>query len=306
MPNALGRDVRGGQQEVRRDLDAGSDAVGGLDAADAVEVGTHGRVGTGGLEKELDGECEECGAHHSTIRFGVHYQGGKRRLAPKFAAVLDLALREAGADAVLVEPFVGGFNVVPSLGVRPAQVLCSDAHPGVIALWRAVQAGWRAPESLGEEEYRELRRIKDWSNPLTAFALFGCSYGGKEDGSYARGRAGTSYAAESARGIERKREALSGVSFACKSFQDVVIPPGAVVYCDPPYRGVKGYGGRRFCSDTFFTWCEEIASSGARVFVSELAEGVPGGWRVVWRHVRRVHVGTGRREVVEVLAQPMQ
>lgn len=238
----------------------------------------------------------------------MHYQGGKRRLAPRFAGVLDAAL--AGAEC-FVEPFVGGFNVVPALRIRPERIRCSDSHPGVVALWRAVQGGWKAPESLSEGEYRELRRVRDWTNPLTAFALFGCSFGGKEDGSYARPsrtRPGASYARESARGIERKRGALQGVEMTHLDYKAACegLGQGAVVYCDPPYRGTKRYAGKAFDHDEFVTWAEELASRGVHVFVSEFEGSVPGSWEVAWREERQVAIGDGRRQVVEVLARVLK
>lgn len=243
-----------------------------------------------------EGKREEGVLHFSRIRFPVHYQGGKRRLAPKFAHVLDEALRGASC---FVEPFVGGFNVVPALARAPSRVLCSDSHPGVIALWRAVQAGWAAPTELPETQYRELRRALDWSNPLTAFALFGCSYGGKADGGYARNARGAGYAAECARGIERKRPFLCDVEFTCTDYREIPVSPGAVVYCDPPYRGTKRYGGRAFDHAGFLGWCSEAAG---RVFVSELAGSLPGEWPVRWSAARSVQLGR-RHEVTEVLCE---
>lgn len=52
-------------------------------------------------------------------------------------------------------------------------------------------------------------------------------------------------------------------------YQSVPIPKGAVVYCDPPYKGTNGYGkskGNSFDHDRFYEWC---LSRDYPVFVSE-------------------------------------
>lgn len=86
--------------------------------------------------RELDGE-----------KGGVvlsKYLGGKARLVPKFAPILLAALRVAGggdADrAALVEPFMGGFNVVPALrkiGWRAAYDRCAAWASRIYEVWLA-------------------------------------------------------------------------------------------------------------------------------------------------------------------------
>ena len=39
-------------------------------------------------------------------------------------------------------------------------------------------------------------------------------------------------------------------------YEAVVLPSGAVVYCDIPYRGVKGYHGKGFDHERFYSWVE--------------------------------------------------
>ena len=51
------------------------------------------------------------------------------------------------------------------------------------------------------------------------------------------------------------------LTISTKDYREVAIPKGAVVYCDPPYRGTKGYacrGGRtKFDHDVFWQWAKE-------------------------------------------------
>ena len=54
-------------------------------------------------------------------------------------------------------------------------------------------------------------------------------------------------------------------------------PPGAVIYLDPPYRGVSGYqASKGFDSDEMWAHATALARSGAQVYVSEYT--APGEW----------------------------
>ncbi len=61
---------------------------------------------------------------------------------------------------------------------------------------------------------------------------------------------------------------LQYVKYSQTSYDELVIPDGAVVYCDPPYKGTEGYKNRTFDHERFYDWCEETAKR-ARVFISE-------------------------------------
>lgn len=56
--------------------------------------------------------------------------------------------------------------------------------------------------------------------------------------------------------------------FFTKSYNEVSIPPGAVVYCDPPYKGRRGYAEGNFNHVEFWDWVR-ILSKTNKVFVSE-------------------------------------
>ncbi len=61
---------------------------------------------------------------------------------------------------------------------------------------------------------------------------------------------------------------LQYVKYSQTSYDELVIPDGAVVYCDPPYKGTKRYKNRTFDHERFYDWCVETAKR-ARVFISE-------------------------------------
>ena len=50
----------------------------------------------------------------------------------------------------------------------------------------AVKHGYDLPESVSEQEYKYIREHKDDDPALAGFVGFGCSFGGKWFGGYAR------------------------------------------------------------------------------------------------------------------------
>lgn len=49
-------------------------------------------------------------------------------------------------------------------------------------------------------------------------------------------------------------ERLERFTTSSKSYDEYEYEEGDVVYCDPPYKGTRGYAGRTFDSDKFFEW----------------------------------------------------
>jgi len=215
----------------------------------------------------------------------VQYLGGKSRIAKRVAA----SVNEIRRGRLVWEPFCGGLSVSVALGGR---VLCTDAHPALIALYQAVAAGWDPPATLTEDEYRAARTLPD-SDPRKAFAGFGCSFGGKWFGGYARANEShpKGYAEISRRRILSNVGELvtRGCEFACLDFLAVEPHPiDALIYCDPPYAGTTGYAMtfdvERF-RDRVAAW-----SAFTDVVVSEYA--MPWG-RVCWEQPVRMSVAGG-------------
>lgn len=218
----------------------------------------------------------------------MQYLGGKSKLAAKFAPEILRFLEHQGTD-VLIEPFVGGFNILPRLpGVYG---VCSDVHPGLAVLYRAVADGWDPPDDLSREEYAALRVLQDWENPLTTFACFGCSFGGKAWGGYASNNEGRNYAGFAARSLRRKRAALQRCSFSICPYNEIDVPDGAVVYCDPPYSGTTEYSTKAFAHSAFFKWADELRKRGCLVLVSEFEGSLPESWGTAWSFERRLDMG---------------
>lgn len=132
-------------------------------------------------------------------------------------------------------------------------------------------------------EYAELKN-GSVNDPLVGFAGFGCSFGGKFFGGYARGKAKSgewrNYAAETKRNLLKQAPNLKGILFVCSPFTELVIPPNSIIYCDPPYEGTTKYATGGFDHKEFWQWCREKSLEGHKVFVSEY--NAPDDFECVW------------------------
>ncbi len=86
------------------------------------------------------------------------------------------------------------------------------------------------------------------------FVGFGCSFGGKFFGGYARGCKNRNYAQAAKNGILRKVRSLdaSAVKFSCTDYRKLN-PTNLFIYCDPPYEGTTGYSNSGFSSTEFWS-----------------------------------------------------
>lgn len=140
--------------------------------------------------------------------------------------------------------------------------------------------GFDFPEVVSESEYAEAFNLHD-DNPLKAFILIGCSFGGIYKGGFARGVNGN-YAAIARRGIKKKVEALSKktVSLRHLFFNDFEAS-GGVIYMDPPYVSSRNYPGfPKFNHVEFWEKCRALARDNV-VLVSEC--DVPKDCELLWQ-----------------------
>ncbi len=164
----------------------------------------------------------------------MQYLGGKSRLAKHIAPIIE-SYRAPGQ--VYLEPFVGGGSILCAVGSE--RVAC-DLNEALVTMWRALQDGWEPPEVLDKDEWDWIKMLRDPADPLTAFAGFGCSFGGTWFGSYAKNKSGLDYVATTRRVLLKQRERMAGVTFHHCSYLDLR-PNGLVVYCEPPYANTAGY-----------------------------------------------------------------
>lgn len=219
----------------------------------------------------------------------MRYVGGKSKIAKQIVA----RMRELSPGSrVAVEPFMGGGGVTEHLVRSFDRVRASDAHVDLVMMWQAVQGGWLPPEEVPEELYAQLKDSEP--SALRGLVGFGGSFGGKFFGGYARGGVGAdgmprNHQGESARAVARIGSAFqkANIQIEQSGYLSVLVSPGDVVYCDPPYASTLGYTTGGFDSDEFWRWAA-AKSEHADVYVSEYE--APEGWESVWSAQKRQSV----------------
>jgi DNA adenine methylase len=229
----------------------------------------------------------------------MQYLGGKSKIARWLAAAMRPSLLYGSSPRPWWDAFCGGLSVSLALAdVAPGVGgVSTDANPALAALYRAVASGWDPPASLSEDEYRAARALSD-SDPRKAFAGFGCSFGGKWFGGYARApaQANRTYAGATRTALLRDVGALvaAGVSIAHANFLDVEPEPtDAVLYLDPPYAGTTAYGATGAFDYARFYARVAAWARHTDVFVSEYAMPPDLGGRLAMEFAHDMSVAGG-------------
>lgn len=155
----------------------------------------------------------------------------------------------------------------------------NDKHLYLIELLKGVQNGYELPELITEEQYKYIRSHKDEDKVLTGFVGFGCSFGGKWFGGYARNKTGTNYALQSKKSLLKDMKTLMNAEFSCLDYKDVILPNNCIVYADPPYHNTTGYNNEKFNSEEFWDYMRDISKSHI-VLISE--QDAPNDFSAIW------------------------
>ena len=150
--------------------------------------------------------------------------------------------------------------------------LLNDRHEYLIAMLQGVQQGYNLPEHITLEQYRYIRENKDADPVLAGFVGFGCSFGGKWFGGYARNKTGTNYAEQSKRSLLKDMATLQDAQFVCGDYRRLCIPPNSVIYADPPYNNTTGYTGDKFDTTEFWIAMRLLADLGHAVVIENHAK----------------------------------
>jgi DNA adenine methylase len=219
----------------------------------------------------------------------MFYLGGKGRLGRSIA---EAVLAHTAKRGTYLEPFLGGGNSFRHLAPHFAATRAGDAHEDLMLMWEAARGGWEPPPLISEEDYRRLRR--EPPSALRAAAGFGCSFGGKWWGGYARSAKCDPdyYARHTAKSVREVAQLMGSTELRRASFAEWSVDEDHVVYADPPYVKTTGYRGG-FDHPAFWATMTAWSEAGADVFVSEYA--APPDWTCVWsrEHVVKVSGGTG-------------
>ena len=202
--------------------------------------------------------------------------GSKNRIAKE---ILPIMLKERG-QRTWVEPFVGGANVIDKVqGNR----IGNDNQEYVIALYKALQNGYIPPKEVTSDFFFEVENNKDkYPKELVGYLGTQLTFGCEWWGSFRRDNTGKrNYGVEAYNNVMKQQPNLIGIEFVCGDYRDLEIPSNSLIYCDPPYRGVRKYVGNvKFDSDVFWEVCRNWSKQGHIVFVSEYE--APTDFECVW------------------------
>ena len=204
----------------------------------------------------------------------MQYMGGKSRISKQIAEILNSAIDK---DTPFVSLFCGSCAIESK--VQADVKILNDKHPYLIAMWQALQNGWTPPDVVTKEEYYRVKANMDANPALTGFVGFGCSFGGKWWGGYAKDKRGDDYCGQAKRGLLKDLSGVVNATFTCLDYKDVEIPDGAVVYCDPPYANTTGYTFGQFDTNEFWKYMRQL-SKRCDVYISE--ESAPDDFECIW------------------------
>lgn len=206
----------------------------------------------------------------------MKYMGSKNRIAKE---ILPIMLKERG-ERTWVEPFVGGANVIDKVqGNR----IGNDNQEYVIALYKALQNGYIPPKEVTYDFFFEVENNKDkYPKELVGYLGTQLTFGCEWWGSFRRDNTGKrNYGVEAYNNVMKQQPNLIGIEFVCGDYRDLEIPTNSLIYCDPPYRGVRKYVGNvNFDSDVFWEVCRNWSKQGHIVFISEYE--APSDFECVW------------------------
>lgn len=206
----------------------------------------------------------------------MKYMGSKNRIAKE---ILPIMLKERD-KRTWVEPFVGGANIIDKVqGNR----IGNDNQEYVIALYKELQNGYTPPKEVTSDLFFEVENNKDkYPKELVGYLGTQLTFGCEWWGSFRRDNTGKrNYDVEAYNNVMKQKPNLIGVEFICGDYRNLEIPSNSLIYCDPPYRGVRKYiGNVKFDSDIFWEVCRNWSKQGHIVFVSEY--DAPTDFECVW------------------------
>lgn len=192
----------------------------------------------------------------------MQYLGGKTSIAKKLCEHINQFSR----DKTYYEPFVGGLSVLQHVTAKARHA--SDICDPLIQLYLELQKGWIPPDIISEALYHEAKQGLVAPH-MQAFIGFGCSFGAKWFGGYARNKKAQNYARCARNSLLKKMNTCMDVKFACHPYT-ALTPLDSVIYCDPPYQGTTQYGYIKGQFDYVLFWDTMRAwSKNNIVFISE-------------------------------------
>lgn len=252
-----------------------------------------------------------AGAVRSVKGVFMKYMGSKSRIAKDIVPIIQKYIDSNETDKYF-EPFVGGANIIDK--INSSHKYASDLNPYLIALLKHVQSGGALYSEVSKGLYDKARAaynagdtsdFEDWQIGNIGFIA---SYNGRWfDGGYAKpgfektkyGLRYRDYYREAYNNIMKQAPMLKGIIFNTCNYENAH-PKGCVVYCDPPYSGMKQYANAKEFDynkfwDTMRCWSKDNI-----VIVSE--QSAPDDWNVIWQQtVKRSIKANDKKDATEKL-----
>ena len=234
----------------------------------------------------------------------MQYFGGKQRISKPLSKFLNSQLKE---NQTFVDLFCGSCNIISKIDNSRLRI-ANDKHKYLIAMWKALQKGWEMPNTITKEEYKYIKSNKDENFPLTGFVGFGCSYSGKWFGGYCRDNTNRNYCLNAKNSNLKILNNIQDVIFYNLNYDEVNIPLGSLVYCDPPYKNVTPYCKSEvgeFNHDDFYKWVRNNSNK-YDIYISEYKQNIPDDFKIVWEYESKKDIrnrNNQQEKTIEVLIQ---
>lgn len=227
----------------------------------------------------------------------MKYMGSKNRIAKE---LLPIILKDRKPNQWYVEPFVGGGNMIDKVdGNRIGADVNKYLIEALISIRDCLVDLPRNNKEFTEIDYKQLRNDDNYK--YKGYAGFCFSYGGKWLGGWRRDKDNKrDYINEGYKNALNQSPLLQGVRLVHSNYQDLVIPPNSIIYCDPPYANTTKYKDD-FNHAEFWKWCREKHKEGHTVFISEYS--APEDFDCIWEKkiVSSLTKDTGSKNAIEKL-----
>lgn len=237
----------------------------------------------------------------------MQFIGGKMRQGKHIAEIVKQLIEPKMA---YIEPFCGALGSSSAVAkVISNNIQLSDNQPDLITMWNAAFDGYEFPDFVSEEAYQWQKLNGKDDDPLTAFIAYGCSFGGKKWGGYARNKKGDNASARVRIYNAKKGIVNKTFNFArrpdmmCCDYTYYYDIGGQFLYLDPPYiERTKQNTKNKFNHDEYWDFARYISRNNC-VIVTEFV--VPGDFVILYNFgdtVVRHHASRGADGTNEVIA----
>lgn len=231
----------------------------------------------------------------------MQYFGGKERISKQLSLFLNEQLKDGQP---FVDLFCGSCNIISKIDDNRVRI-ANDKHKYLIAMWQAIQNGYELPQELTKEQYLNIKQNLDDDPALSGFVGFGCSFGGKWFGGYAKSE-NRNYCMNAYNSTMKKLSTMKDVQFYNNDYSNFILPNNSLVYCDIPYKNTTQYCAKEvgvFDHDKFYEWVDKN-SKRYDIYISEYVENVLAGYEIVWEMASKQDIrdkNGNQKRTIEVL-----